>query len=727
MTKKHVTFGIKTIITIIFALSVNLMPLTAQGATTESASETSSNSSAVSAVTKKPSLKERLKAKREARRLALKKKLAERKAKKTNLTTTPTSPVPSQPSPTPTISTDFDEYQLASLTQDDYEVLPTPTKKSPPAKTQIEKAFFAGVELDEVVPTGFFQNEIYMLSGKLTAGSSITTMFAFLNYQDASGKDEFINFETESKNNTFAIPMRLMTEGSYAMGVVPGTNGKSKIQDVAVNPLPSKNEDVTTTNAANPQITYNPATDSSSINWTRGEDGIYRITFEQGTEQVTYITRQNISSLPIRYSDFKNFKPGNIRIKVSVLPRTMEGGWKTIGSNIAPITYHGFRDIDTTTIEVSGVVPSILTSPTPIAIQGTAKVNLENEAYITNANGLTEKITLQTNNPLIIKTGSTGSIIGKGSTFTLNFTPKSQGRIIVEINDEDGSAALNVPIYIGTGTPLIPDYQDINDTMKVKSKSVDLANDREQMLKFINDIRTGLGKQKVTLNTALNTLAQKHADDMVARNFFGHVNPDGASPEDRRKKDMIPTEVGENLAYSQSLLSSMQGLLRSPIHRANILMDNWRTVGIGITKETSTGNIKVAQEFAPDALTTEGLLKLQSEMLSGLNKARNDAQISSLAQDTTLQNLAKKWSDHLAKTDEFGITTKDGQSLSQEVDEANIASAVQIFVFSSNSSTKLIDRILEPSSGMESKWTKIGLGVSVTTLGEIKITMLLAK
>lgn len=718
---------INIVISIILALSVNLVPLTVQAATTESASETSSKSSTVSTVTKKPTLKERLKAKREARRLALKKKLAERRAKKSGQTTAPPSSLHLEPAPTSTISTDFDEYQLASLTQDDYELPTTPTKKSPPAKTQIEKTFFAGIELDEAVPTGLFQNEIYMLSGKLTGGSSVTTMFAFLNYQDTNGKDEFINFETEAKNNIFTIPMRLMTEGSYSMGVVPGTNGKSKIQDVAVNPIPVKNEDTTTANNANPQIIYDPTTDSSQISWTRGEDGIYRITFEQGTEKVTYITRQNISSLPIRYSDFKNFKPGDMSIKVSILPKTMEGSWKTIGLKLTSITYHGFRDIDTTTIEVSGVVPSILTSPKQITIQGTAKVNLENEAYITGTNGLTEKITLQTNNPLVIKTGSTGSIIGKGSTFTLNLTPKTTGRIIVEINDEDGSAALNVPIYIGTGTPLIPDYQDINATMKVKSKSVDLANDREQILKFINDIRTGLGKQKVTLNPTLNTLAQKHADDMVARNFFGHVNPDGASPEDRRKKDLIPTEVGENLAYSQSLLSSMQGLLRSPIHRANILMDNWRTVGIGITKEAATGNIKVVQEFAPEALTSEGILKLQSEMLSGLNKARNNAQISSLTQDDTLQNLAKKWSDHLAKTDEFGITTKDGQSLSQLVDEANIASTVQIFVFSSNSSTKLIDRILEPSTGMEAKWTKIGLGVSVTTLGEIKITMLLAK
>ncbi len=683
------------------------------------------NATSTTITSKIPSRVELLKQKRAIRKLALLKKLAERRQNaKPEIRLVP----PASISPSVPLTTDYDEYQVPSLTQDDYETRSAPViKKTTPSKSTIEKTFFTGIELKETVPTGFFKNEVYALNGTVTSGSNLTTMFAFLNYQDTNQKDQFINFETEAKNNIFSVPLYFENEGSFSLGLVPGTNGKSKIQEIVTTSLESKNEEISMEDSADPRISYDQNLDKSFISWTRSEDGIYRITFEQGSEKITYITRQNVSTLPIRYADFKKFKPGNIRINVSIVPRTLSGQWKIIGTSTTPITYHGFRTIEKSSIEVSGTVPSVISTIAPITIQGTALTNLENEAFITNAQGLTEKVTLRTNNPLISTNKSTPSTIAKGSTFELAYTPKTTGRIIMEINDEDGSAALNIPVYIGTGTPLIPDYLDINDVMKLKEKNINLSQDREYIVGLINNIRTGLGKKAVTLNASLSALAQKHSEDMVSRNFFGHVNPDGATPEDRRKKDMIPTEVGENLAYSQSLLSAMQGLLRSPIHRANILTDNWTSVGIGITKDTNSNSLKIVQEFAPAILTSERLNQIQADMLSGLNQTRNAAQISSLSEDAALTSLAKKWSDHLAKTDEFGITTQDGQSLSQKINDANITSSVQIFVFGSNSANKLVERILEPSSSMEPKWTKIGLGVSVTPLGEIKITMLLSK
>lgn len=696
----------KNITTLIISALIGLTPFipsTVEAATTATEPMVSATTVTTS---KKLSLKERLRIKRELKKEALRKKLAEKKAK-------------SIPAATPISG--FDEYQLSSLTQDSYEPSFKPTKKGTPSQAPISTTFFSNIELNETVPTTFFQDEIYTLNGKITSSGKVATMFAFLNYQDTTQKEQFKNFETEAKNNTFSIPLYFTDEGSYSLGIVPGTNGKSKIQEISISNIGAKNEEPITNNNASLHIVYDPALDKSTINWTKTEDGIYRIIFEQGSEKVTYITRQNVSSLPIRYADFKKFKPGNISAKISVLPRTLTGSWKTVGTITAPIAYHGFKTIEKV-VMIEGALPSTTTNLSPITIRGTALVNLENEGYVTNAQGLTEKVTLQTNRPL-----TSSLTIAKGATFSFSYTPKTPGRYIVEINDEDGSAAINIPVYVANGTPLIPDYMDLNATMKVAKKSTDLNKDREYILTLINDIRAGMGKQKITLSPQLNALAQKHAEDMVTRNFFGHVNPDGASPEDRRKKEGIPTEVGENLAYSPSLLSTMQGLLRSPIHRANILADAWVNVGIGITQSSNNGEIKLVQEFAPAALTNEGLSKIESDILSTINKTRNGSSASSLSEDTTLQNLAKKWSDHLAKTDEFGLTTKDGQSLSQLVEDANLQSAIQIFVFSTNSVNNIASRILEPSSTLEAKWNKIGLGVSVTPLGEIKITTLLSK
>jgi len=700
----------KNITALIISGIIGLTPFALPSAEAETTSIDTPSSETISTPQKTTSHREQLKIKRALRKAELKKRRAARLAK-SRATIAPQA--------------GFDEYQLASLTEETYENVLRPTKKAGPSSSSINESFFAGIELSEPAPTRFFQDEVYILSGKVTLSAKVGTMFAFLNYQDEAQKEQFRNFETQAKNNTFSIPLYLNNEGSYSLGIVPGTNGKSRIQDINVSNIGTFNNDNSpANNSAAPRIVYDAATDKSSISWTRSEDAIYRATFEQGSEKVIYITRQNTSSLPIRYADFKKFKPGNIHIKIDVLPKSLSGSWKTIGIATTPIAYHGFRTVEKSAVEVNGTLPSIMNTLSVIAIQGTALVNLENEGYITNAQGLTEKVTLQTNQPLI---NSSSLSIAKGSTFSLSYTPKTSGRYIVEINDTEGSAAINIPVYITTGTPLIPDYIDLNATMKIAKKPTDLAKDREYMLGLINDIRTGMGKQKVTLSTPLNSLAQKHADDMEARNFFGHVNPDGASPDDRRKQAGISTEVGENLAYSPSLLSSMQGLLRSPIHRANILVDTWTSVGIGITQDASRNELRIVQEFAPAPLTNEGLTKLKSDILSTINATRNSATASSLEEDDILKNLAKKWSDHLAKTDEFGLTTQDGQSLSQLVEEANIQSTVQIFVFSTNSVDNLASRILEPSSSTEAKWNKIGIGISVTTLGEIKITTLLSK
>lgn len=707
--KNHQIRISKNITALIISGIIGLTPLaslSAQAATTSVDTPTAT----ASTPQKTTSRREQLKIKRALRKAELEKKRAARLAKSR------TSVAP---------QTGFDEYQVASLTQDTYENSLKPTKKTVPISSSIDTSFFANIDLNEPAPTRFFQDEIYILSGKITSSSKVSTMFAFLNYQDEAKKEQFKNFETEAKNNTFSIPLYLNDEGSYSLGVVPGTNGKSRIQEISVSAIGTINNDATSVNnSAAPRIAYDATTDKSSIGWTRGEDGIYRVTFEQGSEKVIYITRQNISSLPIRYADFKKFKPGNINIKIDVLPRSLSGSWKTVGFTTIPISYHGFRTVEKSAVEVDGNLPSIMNNLSAITIRGTALVNLENEGYVTNAQGLTEKVTLQTNRPLI---NSSSFLMVKGSTFSFSYIPRTPGRYIIEINDEEGSAAINIPVYVSTGTPLIPDYIDLNETMKVVKKPADIVKDREYILGLINDIRTGMGKRKVTLSSSLNSLAQKHADDMETRKFFGHVNPDGVTPDDRRKQAGIPTEVGENLAYSPSLLSSMQGLLRSPIHRDNILEDTWTSVGIGISQDTSKGELRVVQEFAPAPLTSEGLAQIGSDILSMINTTRNSSTVASLTEDETLKNIAKKWSDHLAKTDEFGLTTKDGQSLSQLVEDANLQSAVQIFVFSTNSTNNLASRILEPSSGTEAKWNKIGLGVSVTPLGEIKITTLLSK
>lgn len=51
----------------------------------------------------------------------------------------------------------------------------------------------------------------------------------------------------------------------------------------------------------------------------------------------------------------------------------------------------------------------------------------------------------------------------------------------------------------------------------------------------MNNVRLNqnTGLVALYLDVALNGLAQGHSNDMVKRNFFDHINPDGLGPQQR--------------------------------------------------------------------------------------------------------------------------------------------------------------------------------------------------
>lgn len=624
----------------------------------------------------------------------------------------------------------FDELQTKELNSETFNSVLGPKKSiAPSTGTTIAKDTFDGIVLNNPLPTTFFKNETYLIQGQLTnTSTSETHLFAFLNYVDTDNREQFINFDTPIINNTFTIPLRLTQTGNYNLGIIIGSTGKSKIREIYVaDIITDTNNKARSTNAKNRMsLIYNPDLDQTSIKWKRSASDLNRVTFQQGTETVTYVTRQSISTLPLRFNDFKKFKPGEIIVTVAThgMTNPKSGSWFNLATQKLRITYHGYRDIQTDSITLPQRAPSVKTNFSPLLIQGTVKSTIDADAYLTLPNGTTKIVRIES--PNVQTQDHTNPTIPANSPIKLSYTPQASGRYVIEINRTTGAAIVNIPVYVATGAPLIPDYQDLLEELTPVAHTTNLNKDRERMLSMINAVRAGLGLNTVTLSSDLNLIAQRHTDDMVTRNFFGHVNPSSESPEDRRKKVGFPTEVGENLANSQTLTSAMQGLLRSPIHRANILSNNWTQVGIGLATEKD-GSIKVTQEFTTDALTSDKLNTLRSAILSSLNNERQQSQAANLAEDTTLSDLAKGWSQKLATNNEFGFKAADGSSLSAIVKAANLQRSVQMFVFSTNTAKDITSRIIEPSDVKNTQWLRIGLGLAVTKLGELKITLLLSK
>ncbi len=120
----------------------------------------------------------------------------------------------------------------------------------------------------------------------------------------------------------------------------------------------------------------------------------------------------------------------------------------------------------------------------------------------------------------------------------------------------------------------------------------------EEMLVLINRERENRGISPVDPDTQLRDAARSHSKDMLQRGYFSHFTPEGASPSDRLSKASIDYNfTGENLAFAPNVELAMKGLMDSPGHKANILSQNFRKVGIGVMDGGVYGQM-FSQEFS---------------------------------------------------------------------------------------------------------------------------------
>ncbi|MFC9283193.1 sigma-70 family RNA polymerase sigma factor [Streptomyces collinus] len=123
-----------------------------------------------------------------------------------------------------------------------------------------------------------------------------------------------------------------------------------------------------------------------------------------------------------------------------------------------------------------------------------------------------------------------------------------------------------------------PSAADTPDAAPTSSGTVD------QVVALVNQQRATAGCGPVTEDPQLEKAAQGHSDDMAARNFFEHTNPDGADPGQRiTAAGYRWSTYGENIAKGQQTPQSvMDSWMNSPGHRANILNCSFKNIGVGV-------------------------------------------------------------------------------------------------------------------------------------------------
>ncbi|MGW1183728.1 CAP domain-containing protein [Streptomyces drozdowiczii] len=118
---------------------------------------------------------------------------------------------------------------------------------------------------------------------------------------------------------------------------------------------------------------------------------------------------------------------------------------------------------------------------------------------------------------------------------------------------------------------------------KSSTPSATAASAQAAILALVNEERGKVGCSPVTASSSLASLAQNFSDDMAARGFFDHTDPDGKTPWDRADAAGVSGLGGENIARGQADAQAvMDAWMNSDGHRANILNCDYKTLGVGV-------------------------------------------------------------------------------------------------------------------------------------------------
>lgn len=128
-----------------------------------------------------------------------------------------------------------------------------------------------------------------------------------------------------------------------------------------------------------------------------------------------------------------------------------------------------------------------------------------------------------------------------------------------------------------------------------------LAEEQKNIIDLTNDLREQKGIPLLDREKKLYTSSQLKADDMVARDYFDHVSPDGQGLAYFLGQAGYEYRVaGENLGMGFFQASDLvQAWINSPTHYANLIDTDYDEIGIGLAMGEYEGmpTVYVAQHF----------------------------------------------------------------------------------------------------------------------------------
>lgn len=120
----------------------------------------------------------------------------------------------------------------------------------------------------------------------------------------------------------------------------------------------------------------------------------------------------------------------------------------------------------------------------------------------------------------------------------------------------------------------------------------------DDLLASTNMQRQNYGAGQLVIDAKLSAAAQAKAEDMISRDYWSHIAPDGKQPwEFIVAAGYQYRAAGENLAYGfRTSHDAVIGWMNSPPHKENLLKPDYRDVGFGIANSrdyVGNGNMTI--------------------------------------------------------------------------------------------------------------------------------------
>ncbi|MBN2090090.1 CAP domain-containing protein [candidate division KSB1 bacterium] len=470
--------------------------------------------------------------------------------------------------------------------------------------TQTDRPF-TSITLDQPLPPLFRVGELFNFKGKIDNLGQKAHLVVDTKLIDGDYSELFSKGCCDS---TFSFFLNFKLPGIYYLNVALDNRHQGTKMLIVHEPDTLIKQPVESIS----ELRTLPTEESFSINW-QSMNELIQMEVIQNEKMRHYLLSNKPQSFTLDPEDFQDFSADLVNIRVrgarsntgSYYAQSSEwGDWVTLEKTLVP----WLEPIKEKTVQFLKPYYCLGDIDSLITIEIKTRDHFDLNAYLRRPDGLIDVVPLASYKKRKFTVAGSERELGIPGNCVLEYTPRIEGTYLIEINDDEGFALINVPFYCGKALPLIkcPELPLRNDTL-----NLDLI--RISVLEEINKLRTQVGLGTLQLDSTLNQIAQYYSDKMAREEFCGHVSPSGQTALDRKKRFDVITQLSENVARANTPECAFASLIHSPAHYAAMIDTLAERAGFGVEMGADS-TYYVTQYFSPNPRTREQLDQFIDEL-----------------------------------------------------------------------------------------------------------------